>query len=146
PNGMFAPWTFILGAHTVNATAFDAPNGMGRPGEPLEIDFTLTRSVAPGAPAVGGSGAAGAVGVGARAGSPALANAGIGSIANPALSAAGTGAFDIPASVRGGEDATGCGCRVPGGTGEPTPAPGAWALATLAVGWLVRRRRRTRQR
>ena len=139
------PMMLALGAHTVNATAFDMPNGMGRPGEPLEIDFTLTRSapVAPAAPdvTVGGRGAAGTpgVGVGARAGTSGL-TAGTGTLTSPQLGAAGSAPFEVP--TRGAVADEGCGCRVPGEGAGSTGSTRAWALAALAVVVFVRRRRR----
>jgi hypothetical protein len=136
-----APWTLALGAHTVNAVAFDAANGGGRPGEPFEIDFTLTRSVAPAAPDVVPTGSLpdGGIGLVSRGGAAGgLSTAGIGSSVNPAL-AAGSGAFLVP--TRQPEETSGCACRVPGAGVGSAGTPRTWALATLALGLFLRRRR-----
>jgi hypothetical protein len=136
--GNFAPWTLILGAHTVNAVAFDAANGGGRQGEPFEVDFTLTRSKQG---AAGGLPDAG-IGVGVQGGAAGgLPIAGNGTIANPAL---GTG-FDasvpsIPALQRK-DTSSDCACRVPGEGVRSAQSPRTWPLAVLALGLFIRRRR-----
>jgi MYXO-CTERM domain-containing protein len=142
--GNFTPWMLALGAHTVTATPFDAADGGGRQGEPLEIDFTLSRSTAGpdmtmapvGVPPDGG-----VAGVGARAGAAGnLPMAGNGVSINPQLGALDAGVLTV--SRRGATDEAGCGCRVPGEAGAGSAGtPRAWVLATLALGLFVQRRR-----
>jgi hypothetical protein len=135
--GNFAPWMLALGAHTVNATPFDAADGGGRQGEPFEIDFTLTRST----PATPGGVLDAGVGVGSQAGalgSP--TNAGTGASGGPSLGAG----FDasvppIPAQQNG--DKSGCACRVPGAGVGSAESPRAWVFAVLAFGMFLWRRR-----
>jgi MYXO-CTERM domain-containing protein len=137
-----SPWMLALGAHTVNAVAFDAANGGGKAGEPLEVDFTLTRSdpPAPDRPLDAG------VGVGVQAGAAGgLPIAGNGTAVNPALGAG----FDasIPAIAARQEETTGgCGCSVPGERSSSTGTTGTWALAALALGLFMQRRARSTRR
>src|SRR5262249_34112888 len=141
-DGNFAPWMLALGAHTVNAVATDAANGAGRPGEPLEIDFTLVRSGlgAAGAGPRGDVPSAGAFGVGAQAGAPVgLPVAGTGVSVNSAL-VAGRPAASQSRPLQS-PPPPGCTCRVPGAGVGSAGTPGAWALAALALGLFVRRRR-----
>jgi hypothetical protein len=142
-SGNFAPWMLVLGAHTVNATAFDAANGGGRPGEPFEIDFMLTNSRV-GTPGLLDAG----IGLGAQAGvAGALPTAGTGASVNPTLGAGGGGASlsAIPALQRQ-DTSGGCACRVPGTGVGSAESPRAWALAALALGLFMRRRRARRLR
>ena len=142
--GNFAPWMLALGAHTVNATPFDAADGGGRQGEPFEIDFMLTRSDPP-APATGLPD--GGIGVGAQAGTlGGLTNAGAAGSANPPL---GAGRFDAsvpPIPARQNGDTSGCACRVPGEGVGSAGTSRTWALAALALGLFMRRRRARRLR
>lgn len=152
--GNFPAWMLDVGAHTVNATAFDAPNGTGVAGELFEIDFMLTRSGVPsttvpdGAPATGTLAMPGKLPVaGAAAGLPptAAAAAGTGVNLNPVLAAA-AGSTAFPTVTRGGaiQDTSGCGCRVPSGELQSEHAHSAWTLTALALGLFTwRRRRRT---
>ena len=144
--GKLTPWTLALGAHTVNAVAFDMPNGMGRGGDSLDIDFTLTRGgvVTPDPNAVPD----GRPGVGlpvTAAGAPALAA--------PVVGAAGAGSVGIPPTLgnlaAAGSAAPapppvqnqGCACRVPGAGIDTTDTPRSLALTVLALSWFVWRRR-----
>jgi MYXO-CTERM domain-containing protein len=136
----------VEGAHTVNATAFDAPNGTGKAGELFEIDFTLTRSapIAPdGAPgtgvtlAMGGQAPAGA-GASGGWGPP---TAGTGVSVNPVLAAAGGPAFPVVTPSAGIQGASGCACRVPGVGISSRQAQSAWTLAAFAFGLFFWRRR-----
>jgi len=124
-----------LGAHTVNATPFDAANGGGRQGEPFEIDFMLTR---------GGVTAADPGGLldgrpAANAGAPGgpLSAAGTGVSTNPTLIA---GAPARPLASLPNPDKSSCACRVPGVGSAKAQRP--WALGLLALGLLVWRRRK----
>jgi hypothetical protein len=142
-DGNFAPWTLALGQHTINAVAFDAANGMGKPGEPLEIDFTLTNSTppAPSTPVDAG------VGVGARAGAGGgLPLAGSGVAMSPQLGAPLDAS--VPAiAAREQETTGGCACRVPGqGLGSSETSQHG-SLAAFALGLFIwRRRARARAR
>lgn len=134
--GDFIPWTLSLGAHTVNAVGFDAANGVGRPGEPFEIDFTLTRgglpedASVPSAPDAAVQASLGDAGT----------EAGVGSTVGDA----GVDASVSSAALEPRDVSSGCGCRTLGGPADETAAPRAWALAALALG-LFARRRRTRK-
>jgi hypothetical protein len=137
-DGNFAPWMLALGAHTINAVAFDAANGMGRPGEPLEIDFTLSNSTPPPAPSTAVDAG---VGVGARAGAAGgLPVAGSGVTTSPQLGAPLDASIPAIAARQNQDTTGGCGCRVPAGNGtEGTPRTAA--LAALGLALFVWRRR-----
>jgi len=142
--GRLAPWTLALGAHTVNAVAFDGANGMGRGGEPLEIDFMLTRGgavqIPDGAPPVGVPATTLPVAGAPSLMSPQLAAgrgaAGTPAVGNPALTPV-TPAVPAQSQVVKSD----CSCRVPGAGAGATSNAQPWALAALALMWLVRRRR-----
>jgi MYXO-CTERM domain-containing protein len=134
------------GQHTVNATAFDAPNGTGRGGELYEIDFTLTRSVPispDGAPAtLPGTGTLAMGGKPPSAGTGGLIpTAGTGVTTSPVLGTAGGSAFPTVTPTPGIQDASGCSCRVPGVGVSGDKAQNAWTLAALAFGLFLWRRR-----
>ena len=135
--GNFPPWMLREGAHTVNAVAWDAPNGTGRQGEPFEIDFTLTRSIPVMPLGAAGTGAPPMLAVGGpAAGGGALPGTGVNSVVAAAGNVAiPTGA--IPGTIT---DTSGCGCHVIG-AGAPAPHRGL-ALAVLALGLVLLRRRR----
>jgi hypothetical protein len=143
--GNFAPWMLGVGAHTVNATPFDAADGGGRQGEPFEIDFTLTRG---GVSVPGGdvNASQGAAGVGATG----LAGAGAGTRTNGVTGASGTTALFNPTAVPAesglplqNQAQSGCSCRTLGAGGGASDTPRSWALglllSVLAVGRLRRR-------
>jgi MYXO-CTERM domain-containing protein len=138
-NGNLFPWTLAMGAHTVNATAFDAAMGGGRAGEPLEIDFMLTRSV-PLVPDAGLPDAAidAGTGVGALSAAGGPATAGFGASGSPALTA---GTFSSPVATSRLPEPESCACRVPGAGAGSAGTPRTWALAALALGMFVWRRR-----
>jgi MYXO-CTERM domain-containing protein len=145
-DGNFAPWTLALGAHTINAVAFDAANGGGRPGEPLEIDFTLSNSTPPAAPSTGPVDAG--VGVGARAGAGGgLPLAGNGVAMSPQLGAPLDASIPAIAARQNQDTTGGCACRVPGTGVRSSETPRNWGLAVFALGLFIwRRRSRTRSR
>jgi hypothetical protein len=133
-SGNLAPWTLALGPHTVSATAAAAANGGGKLGELYQVDFMITRSAPAGAAGVGGP----------QAGAPGgLVNSGTGVSGSPALDPALGIAGSIAAVpwVRT-PDNSGCACRVPGAGVGSAGTPRAWALVALALGLLIRRRRR----
>lgn len=137
----FTPWTLALGAHTVNAVASDAANGGGRAGDPFMIDFKLTRSgLAGDAPANGlpGGGVAVLPQAGA-AGRPLTAGAGAAGI--PALALPTAGAAALPATQPSGAPPASCTCRVLGAGANADGSARGWAVAALALGLSVLRRR-----
>jgi hypothetical protein len=136
--GNFAPWTLSVGAHTVQATPYDAADGGGRVGEPLEIDFTLTRGSAAGDADGGGADAGRDAGASSDGG---LIDSGTALGLNPAIGADGGLVNFGDASVPGhGKDDDGCSCRVAGGGSGASGARGSWAMAALAIGLFARRR------
>jgi MYXO-CTERM domain-containing protein len=143
-SGKLAPWMLAVGAHTVNATPYDAADGGGRQGEPFQIDLMLTRSGV-GAPGAGASGGSPAGGSGAAGTPVTLMNAAAGSGNATAGAGAGTSALP-PTASRNPPPPSGCSCRVAGaGTGSVETSR-MWALAALALGLFMRRRRLRRAR
>jgi MYXO-CTERM domain-containing protein len=136
--GKFTPWMLSLGGHTVQATAYDAADGGGRAGEPLEIDFTLTNG---GTVGPGDGGLDGGPISGFDSGTVALSDSGSAIVVNPdagdgGLLGLGDAAWAPPQKKK--DD--GCGCHVPGSeTGTPDDSK-SWAMAALAIGLFVRRR------
>ncbi|HET8939751.1 MAG TPA: hypothetical protein VFN67_40205 [Polyangiales bacterium] len=144
--GNFPAWMLIEGAHTVNATAFDAPNGIGKGGELYEIDFTLTRSAPISPDGAAGTGVTLAMGGKAPAGAGASGGlvpptAGTGVSVNPVLAAAGGPAFPVVTPTAGIQGASGCACRVPGVGISSSRAQSAWTLAAFAFSLFLWRRR-----
>lgn len=159
-SGDFTPWMLDVGAHTTNATPFEAADGGGRQGEPFEIDFMLTRSssVGPdGVPSVGVPPTAGMLAVGMPAAgmggvtpgsaltSAPAASAGTSARVNAINGSAGAGALAAPATTPvapvEAPAESGCSCRVVGVGSGANGTRGAWAVAALALGLLLRRRR-----
>jgi MYXO-CTERM domain-containing protein len=140
----FTPWMLALGAHTVNAVASDAANGGGRPGEPYEIDFKLTRSsltAPPGGdvPIMGG----GLIPQAGAAGGALFTSAGTGAVVNPTLASpvAGAGGSAPVATPPRGDPPPSCSCRVVGAGAATHESGRAWALLAIAFGLLLTRRR-----
>jgi MYXO-CTERM domain-containing protein len=162
PNN-YMPWTLRPGSHTITATPWSAANAMGTVGAPLTVTFTLSSASSGAGGAPGIAGAAGAAGFG-TAGTAALGAGGFVTAAGGTTGVAGSGtagnlvaaagSFGVagfggiagyPAlnNADGGSSGFSCGCRV----GErSTPDAKSLALAALAAGLGLRRRRRVSQR
>jgi MYXO-CTERM domain-containing protein len=138
--GDFAPWTLGLGAHTVLATPHDAADGGGREGETLEIDFTLTRGNASMDASAAGGADAGTADASAASG---MIDSGTAVVVNPASGADGgnVGSVDASEASEQREDESGCACHVPGASNAAAGTRRSWALAALAFGVFLRRRR-----
>jgi MYXO-CTERM domain-containing protein len=146
--GNFAPWTLALGAHTVLATPYDGADAGGREGEPLEVDFILTRGGATGTADAGAGGLDGGAAGGDGGTASGTNDSGTVVVANPATSADGSvaGSQDSSVPSEQSKDESGCSCHVPGAGTGAVGTRRSWALAALALGLFMRRRRQRSQR